>query len=370
MHSVHPLADNLLARLQSYTPREGRDPLEDFCTEALAYCLRNHREFREFFLGRIDPLFVGDCESIPQIHTQLTYRMDATEEDEDEEEGDRNRGGRFDLVIESTRVVAVIEVKVWSSIRSSQLKQYRRELDSGSRFAKHRDGGAKMVLAALTPRTASLGEPEVTVDVFTRWWQIQLALEGVGCKDPEPNTAVCRQFAEFLREKGMAPMHIRKINSTQPMTPLDVLDFREEIVQILKAYRSDKRMAALIRNKIIAQRVGDKFYLVSYGKEQFPESVGYELLFEPNGKTALGLYLEGSADGEITEARLKNLLQMHFPNRLAQCYRQPVYVPERRSTWIAFCQPVDGDLDGNAEAIRDWLIDATLDLEKLGELLK
>src|SRR6202035_4147254 len=40
MTSIEPTDDNLLLRLFTYSPREGRSALEDFCTEALAWCLR------------------------------------------------------------------------------------------------------------------------------------------------------------------------------------------------------------------------------------------------------------------------------------------------------------------------------------------
>jgi hypothetical protein len=168
-------------------------------------------------------------------------------------------------------------------------------------------------------------------------------------------------------------MHIRKINVTQPMSLLDALEFRDELEEVLKAYRSDKRIAALMKNRIVPQKEPRTFYLFFWGRQQFPESVGYKLVFQNDGNTSLGLYLEARADGEVTEARIKDLLQTQFQERLCRCYRAVDYVPnrgERGATWIKFCQPVREDLDGNAEAIRDWLVSATLDLVKLGELLK
>src|SRR5438105_9697972 len=45
------LADNLLARLFSYAPRVGRQTLEDYCTEALAWCLRKSPPLLKDFLN-------------------------------------------------------------------------------------------------------------------------------------------------------------------------------------------------------------------------------------------------------------------------------------------------------------------------------
>lgn len=51
MHSDDNRADNLYSRLFSYSPRQGREPLEDFCTEGLAWCLRKSPEFLSEFLA-------------------------------------------------------------------------------------------------------------------------------------------------------------------------------------------------------------------------------------------------------------------------------------------------------------------------------
>lgn len=83
--------DSLLVRLRSYRPREGRDSLEDFVTEAFCWLLRQSEEFSKYFLKEIiqrlsakcqrdaspgirslgDPIFTG---SKPRGHGRLVAR--------------------------------------------------------------------------------------------------------------------------------------------------------------------------------------------------------------------------------------------------------------------------------------------------------
>src|SRR2546422_8918916 len=99
MRDDDPQADNLLARLFSYTPREGRDPLEDFCTETLAWCLRVCRKFRSRFFGLFPRLKgVKDYSGDVEVDTQFALH-----------------GERFDLVVRSApgfSFVIVLESKI------------------------------------------------------------------------------------------------------------------------------------------------------------------------------------------------------------------------------------------------------------------
>jgi hypothetical protein len=116
MHGRSIHAENLLVRLFSYSPREGRSALEDYCTECLAWCLRHSIEFRQNFVSQ----FAGKLNWVRgfgdaiDVHTQQS-----------------NPIGRFDLVIESVAADRrlVIECKVDCEVTESQLKNYRAELD-------------------------------------------------------------------------------------------------------------------------------------------------------------------------------------------------------------------------------------------------
>src|SRR5258706_16190728 len=112
MRSDDSRADNLFLRLFSYTPREGRTPLEDFCTEGLAWCLRRSPQFRERFFNLLD--FRIQPEDLFEIDTQLSFRPVEEEEEEDSDNIGNDSGGRFDMAALSiTKNYAfVFEVKV------------------------------------------------------------------------------------------------------------------------------------------------------------------------------------------------------------------------------------------------------------------
>lgn len=107
MHSSDARAKNLFARLFTYAPRPLSDPkggkparqrnaLEDFCTEALAWCLIRSRNFA-------DRLFAADCFAAVKfepetydVETQLSF----SGEEADEEDAVANTlRSRFDLVL-------------------------------------------------------------------------------------------------------------------------------------------------------------------------------------------------------------------------------------------------------------------------------
>src|SRR2546426_1174772 len=111
MRSSDPLGDNLVFRLFSYTPRVGRQALEDYCTEALAWCLRKSPTLLKRFLTLTGTTALRESSERVEIHTQMSY--DGTDADA----ADDAPGGRFDLVIESgisAPFVMVVESKVGS----------------------------------------------------------------------------------------------------------------------------------------------------------------------------------------------------------------------------------------------------------------
>jgi len=109
MRSGDERADNLLSRLFSYSPRPGRQPLEDYCTEALAWCLRSSQDLLANFLrlARLERLSTRIDRAA--VHTQMGFKTT------NEESDDNETGGRFDHVIEfglPEPFVLVVETKV------------------------------------------------------------------------------------------------------------------------------------------------------------------------------------------------------------------------------------------------------------------
>ena len=121
MQSGDARAGNLFSRLFSYTPREDRIPLEDYCTETLAWCLCQSEDLAQEFLALTGIEELRGYRGPVAVATQESFK---DSEDEDEEEDNQSSGGRFDLVIRpanSVDFVLVVESKVFSGFHPSQL---------------------------------------------------------------------------------------------------------------------------------------------------------------------------------------------------------------------------------------------------------
>jgi hypothetical protein len=144
MRHDDPRADNLLSRLFSYSPRPGREPLEDYCTEALAWCLINSETFQKRFLNelakRLGHKAIIDCSTRPDVETQYSFKLEGDGNDvlNKTSEGQQNRGGRLDMVIlpNPRSFVIAFESKVTAGFGESQLEKYDRELQKGRPFGR------------------------------------------------------------------------------------------------------------------------------------------------------------------------------------------------------------------------------------------
>ncbi len=126
MKADDDLRSNLLARLFSYKPRpDGSARMEDYCTEALAWCLINSSLFSSRFLdftknvlqNRAGPNLRKYQDGL-KVGTQIGYKEATTEATGEKSDPD---AGRFDLVIESVtsflfRVLPRLDVEMASMI--------------------------------------------------------------------------------------------------------------------------------------------------------------------------------------------------------------------------------------------------------------
>jgi len=226
MHDSDSRADNIFSRLMSYTPRVGearkRTALEDYYTEALAWCLRSP-EFRRHFLDLIEEqaglsLPQGHEDEI-EVHTQLGFTQADDEEggDEDSPSGARRR---FDLVISSKpRFVIVVEDKVQWHFTDDQISAYQNELENGKLFKSF---GLKL-LVLLSPSGKKPDNDKHSILVIAlRWSAVQQKLaEFAEAGEKRPHDwlnlpvvrSMCGQFADFLKEKGLEPMTLDPANN-------------------------------------------------------------------------------------------------------------------------------------------------------------
>jgi hypothetical protein len=368
MRSQDQNADNLFLRLFSYTPREGRSALEDFCTEALAWCLRNSLDFRKsvFSMTGLRPL--QDYVQSIEIDTQHSFKIEEAEEPAERKapHGPEQSVGRFDMIIRSANsdFVVVFETKLWNPPGKDQLEKYRRDLANGAQFKCYPPSNRFLVsLTALTEKPA-------LVDAHLVWGDIQaeLARMGTNSKEDTHETTftqkVCLQFAEFLKEKGLARMNIGKIDQETISSFVKCMKVRDELEVVLKSLATS---VPVLRGKRLRyfyytdQKVG---YLCLYpGVPEVLDAVAFA--FKQSDKdTQLAMHVSKMLKGDW-----RSLIPT-FDERLAKCfiYKEHSYLPGANEGWFNFEQPVTGEYDGNGEKMREWFVQTCEAVMKLGKV--
>jgi hypothetical protein len=208
-------ARNLIARLFTYSPRTGeRSELENYCTEALAWCLIISESFAAKFLDAIrkslgsNPRaqlrgFKGQL----QVSTQISFKGEDILQDE--EGVQLKHRGRFDLVLASGKpdpFLIVIESKVKLDPElDKQVADYRAALKNPTVRSLFEDFKEDYVLT-LTPSTR-----HDTSDGHLSWGHIhRLITEHLNSKkEPREFSA----FADFLKLNYLSSMNIPPITS-------------------------------------------------------------------------------------------------------------------------------------------------------------
>jgi len=353
MRSTHPQANNLLSRLFSYTPRKGREPIEDFCTETLAWCLDNSADFRKSFFAFIGKL---ECGGEIEVDTQKTYEIEEEGEDESKENIPESSAGRFDLRIlprTGKEFVIVVESKVWSKF-SDQLERYRKELKTFDYNEYH-----KKILVTLTPHAIGPAES----DFHVQWSRITTALSQVA-GDSLPQQ-ICRQFADFLKEKGLGPMTLRKLDEELFEHSDRVLPYLAEFGTILMALRKDPDVASIMKRNRQPFLEFEKTKQLSWWYiwwSNHPHWFGAGIIFDHLDKKVL-MYSDLSLTGNFLPGveRLPTILRGRF-DMAKQHFRRKDWPianfnelnPDGNTSFF-FIQQIDSDYDGKPDKICDWL---------------
>lgn len=226
MRHHDPKASNLFSRLSSYVPREGekrvRHPLEDFCTESLAYCLIHCPEFRTKFVSLI-PDFPNRLDSPIHVHTQHTIKT-----------------GRPDLVLEAS---------------TEKLKrQWNGEVKLGAVLRESQLGYLNFLLAPQTEisRHLTLLPPKVTV---ISWETVHRLLEETAKPSPSSSSpseirSIIAQLADFLAEQGLKAIHMKTdiyhLSDTASFVSLlnELTEFFKRLRPLLKLTRRGNPSAA------------------------------------------------------------------------------------------------------------------------------
>jgi hypothetical protein len=336
MKSTHRHADNLITRLFSYTPRDGRDPLEDYCSEALAWCLRNSAALRAELFRLMKVKSVPDATAIVDVNTQHGY-------DDSEEESPKGNRGRFDITIESPdgAFFIAIESKVFSGCGTGQLERYLKRL---------RGIAPDFRLARLITLT-NVRESERPNVTHLFWGTVCNALQVAADIESETNqvpSLILKQFKAFLEERGLGYFNMKEVTSTDLAGLEQAMDLRKEIETLLKTLKTAKHLKGLMaRKQLVYDESENGLFLGLYLSWNPFLYVGFEVQ-RVGREHRLLMYVERAVKGDKRKRRLPSGLKSASP---------PTF--KKQQTWYIFKQPVTAKYNGKAEEIRNWFSQTT-----------
>ncbi len=345
MNPSDPDAKNLFARLFTYAPRptfelietkqsRRRNALEDFCTEALAWCLMQSKMFADNLFAML-----GVHLDTFELNTQLSFTGEA------DEAADQDMRSRFDLVVKSLvpqSLIIFIECKVAfdrAEKIEQQIDEYRHHLRSRS-FSRYRD--KRIVL--LTP-FSDLHK----ADRHLSWSQVYDALEQAAKVDSETKNAILREFADFLKIRHLAKMKVPQITPLLPSLK-KVGPLLAGLESIFESLKNSEPGRTLFRRDALIPKMDwhEKDKKLWYGIWSRGARPTYYVGFDTtdSGAEPLLMWVQVMVNGDRTsEAVPKNLKKWHNPSLSG---------PEDDGTTFVFTQQIDAEHD-SAAAIEGWL---------------
>ncbi len=347
MNANDPQAGNILSRLFSYTPRPARSAalhkprsaLEDFCTEALAWCLGNSQPFRAGFFKLINeglkqrgkkPLPLDTPETAPVINTQLHFRGD------DDDAGPNS--GRFDLVIQSTPLeefLLVVEAKVESGYGDGQIAKYSRELDGDDSFPESK---RKILVTLVKHDRIEIPDKErEKLDAVLYWRDVQKLLEETSRSEPASAASfVLNQIAEFLKSRGMYFMKLPEINSKRPV---EGVEFCYSISKLLAEVRNaSEGLSGILKTTPSWREDGGGLYMAIENKGGQYFSIGFNLR-QPYDLYAQAWWIKGKVSISQIQKESWGKQNMDF-------YDWP--------QGFGFSGAFENEMNGKAEKLRAW----------------
>lgn len=346
-------ADNLLSRLFAYAPREGRLPLEDFCTETLAWCLRQSPSFQRSFLRLTEIPSLHDCDGLGAVHTQVSFYGRV-----DEVDASDPQGGRFDLVIESgvtNPFVLVVESKIGAGFEPDQLPKYLRHMADRQAF-----DGVPMNARHLITLTSSPCERPPNVKGIL-WRDVQ-ALIGSGPGEGTPLVeGLFEQFATFLEEKGLAMLKLKKVDNQLLTGWTAAKKLERQLRRIIAALKKEDDLIPTIGGQKVSTS-DDGGWVGVGGKNSFWAGFGIAKI---GGELQLFMWVEITVKGDCrgaeknfdTETKTafeaaKNYVKA-FPDDDGSVNAGNLVKGQSRFVFVA---RLEGEFDGKGDKALDWLV--------------
>lgn len=361
MRSDDERASNLFARLFNYSPRsEERSELENYCTEALAWCLIKSHYFATAFLGIVKSTLKQRPGSVlrefggqVQVDTQIGFggedllQVGADEQDGNERNVHNGRGGRFDLLLSSgarNGFLIAIESKVKLDLElRQQVRRYRRALDKPIIRAMYNSFSEPYVLT-LTP---SMNE-DTDANGHLSWGEIHTLIQEHSESDKTPSEFLA--FAQFLDSRHLSRVDI------PPLTR----DLRQNV---------EKSAPFFAKAKVLFQRFANDRVLRTFFRPfalwrpnvDFDENVAWYGVWDTrDGHWAYaGFFIKGNLTGLYVDAaypgeRRDECAKLDKVARAALDEAKRVF-PERtssdkRRTWLRFTLVLKPDIIESKES--------------------
>ena len=249
MKSKDVQATNIFSRVFSYTPRsEDRTPLEDFCTEALAWCIIHSLAFEKLLLDKIRKKLTAGRKLKPFLR-DYNERLDVDTQfpffGEDDDGGasldtPSCNSARFDILLQSSKrkdFVIVIESKVKKDASlESQLNNYRLILDSYAPWKLYEE----RYIVSLT----HLSKPSKNADIHISWGEVQSMLEGL-----QDAAIVHQQFAGFLTSQYLGNIKLMKMNSAQIAAFSEIASFLSKMTALFGMFRERENLCQIFSRR-------------------------------------------------------------------------------------------------------------------------
>ena len=355
MHAADPLSSNVFGRLFSYIPRsDAREPIEDFCTEALAWSLLTSKKFAGKFLtllrkrlqeaGKLGPNLQSFGDQF-DVWTQLSFIADPNEEEADEEKS--ASPGRFDLVIQpqtGESFIIVIESKVhFDPSIDSQVQNYERALKNHPRFRHY----SERYVFSLTPWT-----PEASANCTRLTWQNVHQL--IDDEIPPSENPVLRQFVEFLKSRNLSSLKLMKLKTQQLEHLQQIAPFFDDAKNLFGRFRDEPKLKTIFKSHwerpVIDydNKTDSTWYGIYTGSRNPWAYAGFWL--KPRD---IILYVQFNVEGD------RRSWAKELPTRLAEAAKEAARLGskpeiENRETHFYFANRLTPDLADHPEQVFYW----------------
>ena len=248
------MAIGLFEALRRYSPRENRDPLENFITEGFAWILNKYSDFGEFFLQYLEKKLdwsIGNykCEWLTQ----------------------ENFDGKFpDMVchFNGENKAIIFEHKTWSHLHKNQLATYKE-------YAKENFDDYRIVLITATPQ-----QHEQDPDLALCWSDICNLI-----KKSDNSELLIKDFQQLLKSVGLGPP--APISHSLTQYYYEAIDLKKNINNLITDFKKNiNNLTERVKGREDQDKEWKKMIKKDYdlsipiqrGKDDYYGRIGIELL--------------------------------------------------------------------------------------------